>query len=228
MTTISQYTIGMSNVFFLRGEKIVLIDTGSEGGEKAFLETCQKYGIRPADVSLIIITHGHVDHYANGQVIKKLTGAPVMVHRLAAEVLRLAKRPDMIPRNKLGEEIWKETLQNDPVPVVYPVEPDIIVEGEVDLHPYGVEAVMVPTPGHSPCSYSIFLDSGEAIVGDLILSCPRDGTVQIAWFADDVDALEKSVGMVLERAEIIYSGHGGPFSRDEVKKLYEKEFDPEN
>lgn len=228
MTTITQYTIGMSNIFILEGKKKVLVDTGSGGGGEAFSDICREHGIKPSDISLIIITHGHVDHYANAQAIKNLTGAPVMVHKLAADVLRLAKRPKMVPRNALGERIWEATLNEDPVPVVYPVEPDILVEGKVDLHPYGVDAVMIPTPGHSRCSYSIFLDSGEAIVGDLILICPDDGSVQISWFADDVPALKNSIEIVLERAAEIYSGHGGPFSVEEAKKLYEEDFGYKN
>lgn len=224
MTTITQYTIGMSNVFILQGKKTILVDTGSCGGAEAFCSICKRQGIEPTDISLIIITHGHVDHYANGQVIKELTEAPVMVHKFAAETLRFAKRPKMIPRNEMGERIWAETKKRDPVPVVYPVEPDLVVEGEVDLHPYGVDAVMLPTPGHSKCSYSIFLDSGEVIVGDIILNSPIDNTVQISWFSDDIPALKKSVDMILERAEKIYSGHGGPFSNEEVRNLYEKEF----
>lgn len=223
MTRITQYTVGMSNVFLLEGTKTVLVDTGSSGGEEAFLKVCNRHGIRPTDISLIIISHGHVDHYANAQAVKTLTGAPLMVHKLAVDVLRFAQRPQMFPRNELGEKIWADTLEDDPVPVVYPVEPDIAVEGEMDLHPYGIDAVMVPMPGHSDCSCSIFLDSGEAVVGDLVLDCPLDSSPQIAWFANDVAALKKSVELVLERAKVIYSGHGGPYTRDEVKALYDRE-----
>ena len=46
MTTITQYTIGMSNIFILEGKKKVLVDTGSGGGGEAFSDICREHGIK--------------------------------------------------------------------------------------------------------------------------------------------------------------------------------------
>lgn len=224
MTTITQFTLGMSNAFILRGEKTVLVDSGCAGGVQAFCEKCREHGINPSDISLIIISHGHVDHFTDASFIKELTGAPVMVHKLAADTLRYGRKPRMTPRTEFAKGILDLPADKDPVPVVTPCEPDILVKGEVDLHPYGVDAIMAPTPGHSPCSYSIFLDSGEAIVGDVVLENPATGSLSIAWFADDVPSLVKSIELILDKATLIYSGHGGPFKPDDVRSLYKAEF----
>lgn len=47
------------------------------------------------------------------------------------------------------------------------VEPEILVEEDIDLLEFGVNGKIVHTPGHISGSISLLLDSGEAFVGDL-------------------------------------------------------------
>lgn len=201
-----------------------MVDGGSEANKEMFLSVCEKHGINPKDISLIILSHGHVDHYVNMATVKAITGAPLMMHKLAEDTVANAKRPTMYPRNELGEKIWADTVDNDPVPVVYPAQADIVVEGDVDLRPYGIDGMLKETKGHSDCSYSVFLNDGDVIVGDVILNCPMDNSIQFAWFSNDVAALKNSIQLILKDAKTIYSGHGGPFDAEQIKELYLAEF----
>lgn len=223
MTEVIQFTLGMSNAFILRGEKTILVDAGSELSKEALKLKLDELGIAPEEISLIILSHAHVDHYVNLANAKALTGAPLMCHENAAEILRTAGRPVMYPRNALGRQIWADTQEHDPVPEVVPVEPDILLCSEISLKPFGVDGKIIFTPGHSDCSLTILLDDGSAIVADVILSCPMDGNLVLAWFAKDQDVLYQSVDRILEHATLIYSGHGGPFSAEDVRIVYAKD-----
>jgi hydroxyacylglutathione hydrolase len=50
------------------------------------------------------------------------------------------------------------------------VEPEILVDEEMDLLEFGVNGRIVHTPGHTSGSISLLLDSGEAFVGDLAIN----------------------------------------------------------
>lgn len=224
---IIQFQSGISNSFIIRGRKNILFDCGCDDGAESFKAACEDNDIGFGDISLIIIGHGHVDHYANARIIKELTGAPLMCHALAEKTLREGGRPTMVPRNELGRRIWQDTQENDPVPYVSSVIPDIVVEGEVSLKPYGIDGKLIETPGHSPCSMTLLLDSGtaftSAFVGDILLASPLDNSLCAAWFADDNQVLFSSIEKVLGIADIIYSGHGGPYTISEAEAVLKAE-----
>ena len=61
------------------------------------------------------------------------------------------------------------------------INPDIIIEDEFDLSGFGVKGKVIPTPGHTDGSVSIFLDSGKCICGDTIgASCME--SLHMAYF----------------------------------------------
>ncbi|NJK87915.1 MAG: MBL fold metallo-hydrolase [Bacteroidales bacterium] len=49
-------------------------------------------------------------------------------------------------------------------------EPDILINGIFDLNPLGFDAVILPTPGHTPGSISIIVGNELAFVGDTLFS----------------------------------------------------------
>ena len=89
MTEVIQYTIGMSNGFLIRQDETVLaVDGGGEMNGDAFRKVCEDNGIDCKKIKLIILTHGHVDHFVNLGVIKELTGAPLLCHKKAERDVR--------------------------------------------------------------------------------------------------------------------------------------------
>ena len=79
---------GMLNSFLLIGERPVVVDTGVPGSGPKILSALAREGFAPRDVSLILITHRHVDHIGSAASLKRDTGAPVAVQALDAEWLR--------------------------------------------------------------------------------------------------------------------------------------------
>ena len=89
----------MVNSFILVGERPIIVDTGMPGSAPKILAALEGAGFAPRDVSLILITHRHVDHIGSAAQVKQATGAPVAVHKLDADWLR---RGDGGPRPATG------------------------------------------------------------------------------------------------------------------------------
>jgi len=97
-----------------------------------------------------------------------------------------------------------------------PTEIDILVDDEMDLHPYGIDGNAITTPGHTPGSLSVFLDNGEIIAGDLIgggrlLGLFQPGRPRYHHWYSDLDAMKMSVEKIISTNPVrIFVGHGGP------------------
>lgn len=223
MSDVIQYRLGMANGFFVRGDGVIAVDSGCELGREAFLGVCEEAGVAPDDIRLLVVTHGHVDHFLNMGEMRAVTGAPLMCHKNAEASLRQALHPNVRARSRLGRYMLTQLPPSEePLALMRPVAPDIVVEGTVDLRPWGVEGRLVETFGHSDGCMSVILDSGQAIVGDLLVEDVRDGSPSLAFlcYTDDIQAaneqLFRSARYLAENAETFYSGHGGPFSKDDL------------
>ncbi len=101
------------------------------------------------------------------------------------------------------------------------IVPDILVDDEFDLNLYGFAGKVIWTPGHTRGSVSVVLESGEAVVGDLVL--PRFmafGPPAIAFWAASRDDSLASIRRVLElKPTAIFASHGGPYRPETVAGL---------
>jgi hydroxyacylglutathione hydrolase len=218
--TVIQINVGrFTNVFLIRGDTgCVLVDTGHPGRADRILERLAKRGVAPDDIHLILLTHGHTDHFGNAAALRERTSAPVAIHALDADAVRQGiHQPDSLRPTVLliAPFIQISALRNIAVPDRAPAfEPDIIFEGEWRLDEYGITGRVIPTPGHTPGSVSVLLDSGEAIVGDMVIGnflrlLRRPGFPIVAW---DLQRNRESVRRFLDLSpRIVYTGHGGPF-----------------
>lgn len=222
MSKITGVTLGISNLFLVEDKGRFIVDTGTNATKERYVELFTELKINPREINLIIITHGHSDHFAHVHDLKELTGAPVLCHRNAVNALKTGRNPKVIPRNELGQKVLEIILGKEPF-VHQVVQPDIIIEAAFDLNPYGVAGRVIHTPGHSECSTAVLLDSGEAIVGDTLVASPFTGKACMAYFASDEQALLSNVKMLTQQAHTFYSGHGGPFNRDGILDLLKNE-----
>lgn len=117
----------------------------------------------PSDISLVLLTQGHVDHFGSAAELRERTGAPVAVHERDIDALRRGTNP-LSPNRLRARMIWPFLKHNAP-----PVEPDLVFTGGWDLAEFGVAGHVFETPGHTPGSVSIALDAGEIIVGDVLM-----------------------------------------------------------
>ncbi len=235
MGRVIQYSTGKSNGFIVQDQKTILVDSSDGGTERDFLEVFRKYGVRPEKIGLLIITHDHCDHFLRGAMLKRLTGARILCHRETVESLSKGLLPQNATirdpeRRRFWEEMAKKRAQLGEKPkgldVVEPVEPDLVMDEEFNLRPYGVAGWVFSTPGHSNGSVSVQLDWGDIIVGDLIMPQESGTGMRAAIIANDEDALKKSALRIIESgATMVYSGHGRPCTMKEFRDAYEEDWD---
>jgi glyoxylase-like metal-dependent hydrolase (beta-lactamase superfamily II) len=228
--TVVQIKLGIVNVFLVRGaDGAVLVDTGSPNSERRILKRMADLGVEPADVRLILVSHGHIDHFGSLAAMKEATGAPVAVHALDADAVRQGvHQPDSLhPTGRLLRFLMRfRFLQRAFVALdTVAVEPDVVFESALDLTPYGIEGKALSTPGHTPGSVTLLLENGEVIVGDMVMGklmgfVPAPGPPIVAW---DLERNQESVRQLLARSpDRIYTGHGGPFSFEQVEGCLEE------
>ena len=115
------------NAYIVRGERAIIIDTGFPGFGEKILARMEEHGIKPGDVSLILITHGHHDHYGSAAFLKEKTGAPVAIHKEDAGALRTGVNPPLYPVGVMGKvmEVISGMIKT---PKALGIEPDILIE----------------------------------------------------------------------------------------------------
>lgn len=213
------------NSYIIQGQRCILVDAGMPGSEQHIFARMEEKGIKPSDISLIIITHGHQDHFGSLAALKEKTGAPVAVYKDDVEAVKTGTNPRLAPIGITGK-IMAAVSRLMKIPEIKPVVPDIIIEDEMDLSPYGVAGKVVPTPGHTRGSLSIFMDGGCVLIGDLIFGgLIRRKAPRLPSFGCDKAEIQKSIKKVLNfNPKIIYAGHGGPFTVDAVRNKFSSWF----
>jgi len=219
--------LGIINCFLIQGDKKhILVDTGVPGSETKILKQLRDHNINPEDISLIIISHGHIDHFGSVRALKKILRAPVLVHELDKKALEtgIGMNETLKATSIFWDIILKPQLIRNKVNTC---TPDIIVKGDeaFNLSPYGIDGTVIHTPGHTPGSLSVVLGNGDAIIMDLASSGILLGGIAFnnrmkhPPFHDNLETVKKSLAYVLSfPANRFFLGHGNPVSRELLEK----------
>jgi glyoxylase-like metal-dependent hydrolase (beta-lactamase superfamily II) len=207
-----------TNCYLLRGEGgVALIDPGPPGGSATVIAGAEKDGIRPEDVRLILVSHGHLDHYGAAAGMKAWCGAPVAAHR-EAPAFSQARGNALPPAQTLRGSIFRWSyLMFASLAEVTPLEADILLSDGEDLPGYGIQARVLHVPGHSPGSLAVITPGGDAFVGDLFVnySVPSQPI-----YVADRGAWQQSYERILALGpRMVYVGHGEPFPGEKLQDL---------
>ena len=224
--------LGFVNVYYLRGAGGgVLVDTGTPGSQNRILEALNQHNVEPNDIRCIVITHAHADHYGSLAALREVTGAPVLASRRAAEFIRLGRSEPVVPSgcllrsgfavmNVLGRLSKRAKALLDPE--LSPVDVDIVIDDVYDLARFGIAGKLLPTPGHTYGSLSVVLDAGDAIIGDSLMALGQGARVALA---ESQLALGESLARILALSpERIYLSHGKVYTREDIRRVYERNF----
>ena len=170
------------NVWLVRaGATWTLIDTGMHTGDsrRTFDAALADVGIAPTDVTRIVCTHHHIDHYGTSEPYRTLTHAQVYLHPLEAERAQpgahtMGESTDFMRRNGVPDVPPEKRLP--PVNLAFgtlycPATPDFLLGDEDDIPlADGRSLQVVWTPGHTPghCCFLLKPD-GVLFVGDHLL-----------------------------------------------------------
>ena len=196
----------------------ILVDCGIYGSEGKILRTLKSLGGKPEKVSLIILTHAHQDHSGAVKELQRITGAKVAIQREDAEYLVKGISAKVTPITDFAK-LMARLIKSRPQNKKGGITPDIIIENELDINEYGVNGKIMSTPGHTKGSVSVFLNSGNCIIGDILGKTL--GMVTGGMFCNDLEENRKSIGKIIgSNATNLYLSHGGKCTINEVKKVF--------
>ncbi len=203
----------------------ILVDTGCYTNKEEVEKEYAVKGIDPKEIKLIVLTHGHFDHCGGVDIAEELTGAPILCHKETLKFLEDGTFPPYQPRDAAGRKFIDEIAGPAPNDVPEHVDVTYVVGNEdFDLHPLGFNGKIIYTPGHINSAISLVMDSGDVFVGDTIKGHDFDESHYccLAHICDDKEALYKSIERLLSCGHTFYSGHFGPFSKEEVEAACER------
>jgi len=214
--------LGVDQGYIVQGEGVVMIDGGAPKKAKAFIKGIKKTLIKPEGIKLLILTHGHWDHIGSAKDIKEITGARIAMHKREKDWLEESLKP-LPPGVTLWGKIFAKIMAMFMPFVHIPATNVDIVFGdeEFSLAEFGIAGKVISTPGHSPGSVSIVLETGDAFVGDLAMNAfPLRLSPGLPIFAEDLQKVKDSWKLLLDYgAKMIYPAHGNPFSAERMRKF---------
>jgi hydroxyacylglutathione hydrolase len=206
-----------SNIYLLRGTSVALVDAGAPGDADALREALAERGLRPSDVRLVVLTHGHADHAGTARFLQQ-NGAKVVLGRGDEPMTRAGHNDEMSSTGVLG--VLLKPFVRFPFD---PFAPDVIVDDELDLSAHGLPGIRVKRmPGHTRGSVVVFVGGREVITGDLMLggafglpSATRD--VGEHYYQHDRTLAHCNVQALLDLGiDRFHLGHGGTVEREAV------------
>jgi hydroxyacylglutathione hydrolase len=220
-TEIHKLSLGICNCYLVKEDGLVLVDAGPPNQVSKLRMELQTLSIKPEDISLLLLTHGHYDHIGSVSAVKSLTNCRVVINHREKEWVEQALRP--LPP---GIGLWGAimgVLMRITIPFVkFPASSvDIALEDkEFPLHPFGINGKVIYTPGHTSGSMSLLLETGEAFVGDLAMGgLPMRIGPGMPTVGDNRNTIKASWKLLLDSgAKWIYPSHGNPFSADVLQE----------
>jgi glyoxylase-like metal-dependent hydrolase (beta-lactamase superfamily II) len=217
------------NTYLVKGDEgCLLVDTGWNTAESfdSLKEQLAELGIEGREISQIVVTHVHPDHYGLAGKIKSLFGASLHFHHLEKNFIEtryvnmgelIQELGQWLQRNGVPPERLAE-LKQASLPMlkfVTPTLPDTTLYGGETITCGDFNFEVMPTPGHAPghvCLYEP--DKNILLSGDHILPTitphvglhPQSGPNPLGDYLDSLERLKK-----LE-VKFVLPGHEQPFT----------------
>ena len=201
------------NLYLLDLGKVVLVDTGTRRAEEPIRRGLRELGKEVQDVSMLLLTHHHVDHIGTAAVWKRESRAQVDLHALDAPVA--ARRERRRTHGTRPSMMVVAALMGVFTPFMRgpPLETDRILQGGEVLDVLGWPIEVIHAPGHTLGSCAFYARSaGILFAGDAVNG--RQGKPEPPIVVEDrhaaVDSYRKLTTL---DAAILLPGHGSPVRR---------------
>lgn len=159
--------------YLIKGDRIVMVDTGAAHTPKEILEPAMaEIGLALSDVEVILNTHSHLDHAGGNLAVKQASEASIHVH---SGDLPMANSTEVqvewmtapLRALNLPEAVRQRTeyvIRNAGEPAGADV---VLSEGDVVELGAGIQLRVIHLPGHTPGSIGYYWESeGMIFTGD--------------------------------------------------------------
>jgi len=216
---IERIVVRETNCYLLRGEQgTILIDPGPPRSASLVTAGAAMSGVEPEEIRLILVTHGHLDHFGGVRAANEWCPAPVAAFR-SEPAFTQVRRNALPPGQSLrGDLIRWGYLLFAPGISYQPLQADVLLDEGSDLSPYGVRAQVVRVPGHAPGSLAVITPEGDAFVGDLFVNYTVPSR---PIYISDRKAWDESCRRIQSlQPRTVYPGHGEPFPGNALSHVY--------
>lgn len=201
---------GNLNCYLIEGDDFaILVDTATKKYRNYLSERLKNYNI-----TLIILTHGHMDYIGNVSYLAKQFNAKIAMH---IDDYKLSKNNlinNIYSNSLLGTFFKKLSLYQFKKHSIDNFEPDLFLEDGESLKDFGIDAKIIHLPGHTKGSIGILINENELIAGDMFMNLIYPSE---ALIAEDIDMLRKSIHKVdLLNLKLVYPGRGGTITSVKV------------
>jgi len=187
------------------GSELVMIDAGVGYGINRIEDNIRSLGLEPASVWHIIATHCHIDHIGGLSAWKERYGSKVIAHELDRSGIE-GENNDLTAASMYGVDYR-------------PVKVDMLLKDETEKLSLGdIEFSFLHTPGHTPGSISVYIDTPD---GRVLFGQDIHGPFSDSW-GSDLGEWRKSMRKLLDiKADILCEGHAGIYRGEKVGKYIE-------
>lgn len=188
--------------------ELVMIDAGAGQSARILLKNMEDLKLNPEAISIILLTHCHIDHIGSAPFFRSQFGCQIVMHELDAEAVESGDN------KKTAATCYGMYFPPTPVDRKLSGEHEILIVGNEEIH-------CLHTPGHTPGSLSIYVDrKGTRILFGQDIHGPF-----LDVFGSDINRWRKSMELLLELgADILCEGHFGIFYTKENVERYIKEY----
>jgi glyoxylase-like metal-dependent hydrolase (beta-lactamase superfamily II) len=190
--------------YLIMGEETILVDTGRPGQGKGILKDLNLLGVKPGDITHILITHHDVDHIGSLAFLQNATGAKIWasmedipyiygeksrpgIKKLVSIIMRMEKPENITPYSK-NQRI-----------------------GDIEV---------IPTPGHTPGHVSL-LYKDVLLVGDLFKTSKGKISPMNSFMNWDDEVLAESINKINDyEFKWVCPAHGKPLKINKKIKVY--------
>jgi glyoxylase-like metal-dependent hydrolase (beta-lactamase superfamily II) len=178
-------------VYLVRGERCALVETGLSYTAAKVVSQLAELGISSEEINYLIITHAHFDHTCGAPGLQRaFPNLQTLASPIAAKVLAKEK---VVAGHYIEDKSVVDTLLTKGIIEQYDtsfqppltIEIDVVMdEGNVLDLGNGCTLNFYLTPGHSPCSMSVYLPLGEVLFPSDCLGYPfRNNDVFPMYFS---------------------------------------------
>jgi len=206
-----------------------LVDLGVSGTVPLILSQLKQTGVSPDEIGYLVILHAHWDHVGTLPYLRKqLPRAKVLGSAKAREVLGKPRIVTVFRENDqevciylLKKGIFKQIPEFTPYQTI---AVDAVVEDGEKVSLGQTEMVFISTPGHTPCSISVYLPSEKAVLISDAAGYYLPGSEAYVPGASQsvkltLDSIEKLAGLDVN---IVGTGHEMVYTGTDISRFYRR------